>query len=74
MLSHRGIIKRIYWFPLKAIDFNGVDTTSFLKKLLILINLFLFVDFLKSYCQKRAKPIAVEKLIENRKAATEFFF
>ena len=40
--SHRGIIKRIYWLPLKAIEFNGVDTTSFLK---ILVALMYDVDF-----------------------------
>ena len=47
MLSHRGIIERIYWLPLKAIDFNGVDTKSFLKVFEVLMYMFIFIDFLE---------------------------
>ena len=33
LLSHRGVIQRNYWLPLKAIDFYGVDSTNLLKKI-----------------------------------------
>ena len=50
MVAHWGIIKRVYWVPLKSLEFIGVDTTGFLKNFVVLMFLFLFVDFWKSYC------------------------
>ena len=53
LLSYWGIVKRIYWLPLKSIHFNRVDNTGFPKNFLVLMFLFVFVAFLKSYCYKR---------------------
>ena len=57
-------IARIFWLLLKAIEFNGDDTTSFLKNFVVLMYLFIF-DILKLYCKEKKKnPIAVKKLFE----------
>ena len=55
-----------YFFllPFKAIEFNGVDITGFLKNFVVLMYLFTLVDFLKSYCQEKKNPIIVRKLYE----------
>ena len=49
LLPHRGIIYRIYWLPLNANEFNGIDITCFLEKFVLLIYLIIFDDFLKLY-------------------------
>ena len=49
LLSPRGIIYCIYWLPLKANEFNGVDNTCFPSIFVRLMYLFIFVDFLKLY-------------------------
>ena len=41
------------WIPLKAVEFYGVDTTSFLKDFVVLMYLFKFNDFLKLNCLKK---------------------
>ena len=41
-MSYRSIILRIYWLPLKANEFNGLNDTSFLKNFVILLYLFIF--------------------------------
>ena len=48
LLYDGGILSRIEWIPLKAYQFNGVVTTSFLKNFVALMYLFVF-DFLKLY-------------------------
>ena len=62
----------MYWLPLKSIEFNGVDTTGFLKNFLVLTYLFVFVDFLRSYCVKK-NPIDFKKLIDNRNLSNDTF-
>ena len=47
-------IERFYCLSLKAIKFNGVDTTGFLRNIDVLMNLFLFIDNLKSYWRKES--------------------
>ena len=49
LLSRRGIIYCIYWLPLNANEFNGVDNTSVPENFVLLMYLFIFVDFLKIY-------------------------
>ena len=46
--SHLGIVSCICCLPLKATQFNVVDTTGFLKDFGVLKYLFIVVDFLKS--------------------------
>ena len=62
-------IERFYCFPLKAIEINGFYTTGFLRNFVVLMYLFIFVDFLKSYCWKEFH--AVKKLIDNGKFFSE---
>ena len=38
-------IERFFCLPLKAIEFNGVDTTDFLRNVAVSMYLFIFVDF-----------------------------
>ena len=59
---HWGIIKRFYWIPLKSIEFNGVDTTGFLKNFVVLMFLFLFVDFFEVILLKTKNPLLLTKL------------
>ena len=40
----------VFFLPLKAIEFNGVDITGFLKNFADLLCLFILVDFQKPYC------------------------
>ena len=40
----------LIFVPLKAIEFNGVDTTVFLKNFVVLMYFFMFVDLLESNC------------------------
>ena len=49
LFSPRGITYCIYWLPLKANEFNGVDNTCFPSIFVRLMYLFIFVDFLKLY-------------------------
>ena len=42
-------IEQFYHLSLKAIEFNGVDSTGFVRNFVVLINLFIFIDILKSY-------------------------
>ena len=54
---------------MKAIEFNGVETTGFLKKFVVLMQLFTFVVFEVLLLEKN-NLIAVKKLIETRKVFT----
>ena len=40
---------RFFCLSLKAIEFNGVDTTGFLRNFVVLMYLFIFIDIWKSY-------------------------
>ena len=42
-------IEHFYCLSLKAIEFNGVDTTIFLRNFVVLLCLFTFIDILMSY-------------------------
>ena len=70
----RPINYRIYWLPLKAIEFRGVDTTSFLKNIVVLMYLFIFDDFFEVILLKEKNSIAVKKLYEIGKVLIEKIF
>ena len=42
-------IERFYCLSLKAIKFNGVDTTGFIRNFVVLIYLFIFVEISNSF-------------------------
>ena len=44
-----ALIQRSICLSLKAIEFNGVDTTGFLRNFVVLMYLFIFIDILRSY-------------------------
>ena len=48
-LANKLIIYRIYWLPLNANEFNGVDNTCFLENFVLLMYLIIYDDFLKLY-------------------------
>ena len=54
--SHRGRTKRFVLLPLKAVERNFVDTTGFLRIIVVLIRLFIFDDFLESFLLKKEEP------------------
>ena len=56
-----------FWFLLKFVKFNGVDTTGFLKSIVVLMHLFIFVQFLKPCCYElKNNKVSIEKLIGKR--------
>ena len=65
-------IERSYCLSLKAIEFNGVDTTGFLRNFAVLLYLFIFIDILRSYWKNESH--VVEKLLDDRKIFTEKLF
>ena len=48
-LNNYAPIEQFYCLSLKSIEFNGVDTNGFLRNVVVLKNLFIFFDILKSY-------------------------
>ena len=64
--SHRGIVKRIYWLPLKAIEFSGGDTTSFLKRV-FLMYLFILIDFWESFFKKKTILLLLKNYLKKGK-------
>ena len=46
-------IEHFYCLSLKAIEFNGVDATGFLRNIVVLLYFFIIIDTLKSYSKKR---------------------
>ena len=62
-----------YCLSLKAIEFNGVDTTGLLRNLVVLAYLFILIDILKSYL-KTKKSHTVKNLLGDRKVITEKLF
>ena len=52
-------IESFYCLSLKEIEFNGVDTTGFLRSFVVLMYLFIFIDILKSYSIKEPHVVKV---------------
>ena len=65
-------IEYFYCFSLKAIKFNGVDTTGFLRNFVVLMYLFISIDILKLKWRKESH--VMEKLMDDRKVINEKLF
>ena len=71
LAAHRGIFMRIYWLPLKATEFDGVDATSFFKNLMVLMYLFIFVVFFEVILLKKRESHCYYKINWKEKISTE---
>ena len=71
-VAHRGITECIYWLPLNATEFNGVDTTGFLKNFVLFMYLFRFVFLIGAVLLKKESHCC-KKLNENRKVFNRKF-
>ena len=50
--------------PLKGIEFNDIDTTSFLKKFVILMDLFIFFEFFSQNAKITRIPLLLTKYLK----------